>query len=335
MRRIRALLNPRDSTGFYVLPHIVLILLVIFAFVLGAGVGGVGGYLVRDHQGFYEKKYGPGLIQTPPAYIDEPRKVAAPRLSLPATAAIDFSLFKRGNNEQSGLGACQGWTFGKLLSYAYNRLHNSHWFFSPRYLYDAVSRGTDRGSWLEQYLPVIRDQGVPRWKEMPYGPKATKAGLAPYQLEWPIPARFDSLAARHHFPSAQRDVLFSNPGAGYGGVQLIKAAIAAGDPTNLGIPIYDSFWQSDTSGHADKPAEDANGNPTENLAGYHAISLVGFDDSHSWHGKTGYFLASNQWSNLYGVGNDGVRHSTAMNGYVWISYDLVAKYGFSVSVVRL
>jgi C1A family cysteine protease len=86
-----------------------------------------------------------------------------------------------------------------------------------------------------------------------------------------------------------------------GDYNAIKSQIASGNPVVIGIPVYPDFDSLDDS----NPIYD---NTDGTSRGNHAVCVVGYDDS-----KKAVKII-NSWGISWGI-----------NGYGWISYDLIAK----------
>lgn len=77
----------------------------------------------------------------------------------------------------------------------------------------------------------------------------------------------------------------------------------------IGFPVYDDFMYPDAT-------NDTYDNLSGTLWGNHAVAIIGYDDSRR------AFRIVNQWSEFWGV-----------NGYGWISYDLIANNDWEAYVM--
>jgi C1A family cysteine protease len=207
-------------------------------------------------------------------------------------SAVDLSANFPSPGDQGQQGSCVAWataydykTFQEKLENRWNITTTDHQF-SPAYVYNQINGGQDGGAYIDAALNLIKNQGVASLAVFPYHdnnyttqPNSNqRQAAAPYKaLSWGALAKGD--------------------------VNGIKNHLAAGDGVVVGIPVYPDFDQISPS----NPVYD---NTNGVLRGWHAISLVGYDNSKN------AFKFINSWGTNWGL-----------NGYGYISYNLVQKLG--------
>lgn len=190
--------------------------------------------------------------------------------------------------DQGEQGSCVAWataydykTFQEKIEYNWDITTTNHQF-SPAYVYNQINGGKDGGSYIDDALNLIKSQGVDTLAVFPYNEfnytkqptSSQKQAAAPYKaLSWGT--------------------------LGAGDANAIKSHLAAGDGVVVGIPVYPDFDNISVS----NPVYDTT---SGTLRGWHAISLIGYDDS------KGAFKFINSWGKNWGL-----------NGYGYISYNLI------------
>ncbi len=162
--------------------------------------------------------------------------------------------------DQGRQGSCVGWATAYALK-SYLEKVDFDWDqnllehkFSPAYVYNQINGGRDKGAQIPDALNLIVKQGVCSLAVMPYSDQNYKTQPNSTQK-----------AEAAKFKSASWSVVKDD-------VNEIKAQLAAGNAVVLGIPVYDDFFDLTAS-------NDVYDNTEGELAGYHAICLVGYDDS--------------------------------------------------------
>ncbi|BDU50836.1 C1 family peptidase [Haliovirga abyssi] len=207
------------------------------------------------------------------------------RGTLPSKIDLSGNMPTPGN--QGHQGSCTAWA----TTYAYKSfqegldqkwgLNTTDHLFSPAYVYNQINGGQDRGSQIYLALDLIVKQGAATLSVMPYN----------QNNYWTQPTSYQKQEAAKYKAKSWGTV----PD---GDINAIKSHLAAGDAVSVGIPVYPDFNVS-----ASNPVYDST---YGKLEGYHAITLVGYDDS------KGAFKLINSWGTNWGF-----------NGYGWISYNLI------------
>jgi len=216
----------------------------------------------------------------------------------PAITSFDLSEKMPEVMDQGQLGSCTSWAVGYYLNGYLQSMENG-WLnysgskFSPSFLYNYIKnyQPTTGGTSFGDNFNVLLNQGGSRWGYMPYTTDSTvKPSIAAltdanlfkideYGLISVVPNDIDS---------------FKN----YLTTQEIPICIAIQvkpdfDSLNSNNQVYDDY--------------------SGNLRGYHAITIVGFDDSKN------AFKIINSWGKEWGL-----------SGYGWLSYDYIYPlYGYS------
>jgi len=201
--------------------------------------------------------------------------------------------------DQGGLGSCvanAGDNVFKLRDYIVTG-NFSNGSRLALYYWDREVDGTinsDEGSYLRTMAKVLADKGVPPEKLWPY--IESKYKTRP-------PTSVDTEAIKSHADTYYRvdgDTATET-------LTNIKAAIASQYPVMLGFTVYNNFFNIGASG--DMPTG-AGG-----IAGGHAVTVVGYDDTHTnLDGSKGALFIKNSWGAGWGA-----------KGYFWMPYKVVIK----------
>ena len=156
--------------------------------------------------------------------------------------------------------------------------------FSPAFLYNQLNEGVDKGLYVKKTLDFVKENGVCTWGQMPYN----DSDYTTQPNEW------------------QKRIATNYKIAGYASVsgqKQIKQALNDGYPVLISMAVYPDFDNLNSTNNKiyDKCVD-------EPPRGYHAVCLVGYDDS-----LKAYKLI-NSWGTNWGS-----------NGYGYISYNLFAK----------
>lgn len=199
--------------------------------------------------------------------------------------------------------SCVGWAVAYACKSYQDALdHNwafntSYHIFSPSYIYNQINGGVDKGSYVEDAMNLVAEQGVCTFQDMPY----TKN----YRTQ---PTNEQRKAAYPHRSYPYED------GSNYkiiDTVDGIKHALAAGEAVVLdGLRIRPDLEALDISNQV---YNNSNGATT----GYHAVCAVGYDDSK----KAVKFI--NSWGTQWGL-----------HGFGYISYDLMAADGVTGFIMQ-
>jgi len=257
----------------------------------GSDIGYYGKTNVRKSVIFAGVEHGMGWIpESKEEYDALPKLKAAAAVSLPSS--IDLSSSMPNVGDQGIQNSCAGWaiayaykTYQEKLDWNWNVINDPTHQFSPSYVYNQINDGSDNGSSIYNALQLMVNQGCAVLSVMPYD-------LNNYTTQPNTTQRAN--AAKHKALSWAR--------TNSGDVTAMKNSLASRVPVIVGIPVYPDFNVTTSN-----PVYD---NTNGNLEGYHAITLVGYDDTRQ------AFKFINSWGTSYGF-----------SGYGWIAYALVTKVG--------
>jgi len=170
---------------------------------------------------------------------------------------------------------------------------NNH-LFSPNYLYNQACNYAGGGTSFYDICNLLVNQGcctLDKWA---------------YTADYTVHPTASQIENAGNFKSSEW--LQSSEYGTEGTINLIKEYIATNeDPVLIGIPVSKDFDTLD----ANNPIYDIYDDDT--CRGGHAICLIGYDDS------KGAFKLQNSWDTDWGI-----------NGYGWISYDLMKNSDFNL-----
>jgi len=257
----------------------------------GSDIDYYGKTNVRKSVIFAGVEHGMGWIpESKEEYDALPKLKAAAAVSLPSS--IDLSSSMPNVGDQGIQNSCAGWaiayaykTYQEKLDWNWNVINDPTHQFSPSYVYNQINDGSDNGSSIYNALQLMVNQGCAVLSVMPYD-------LNNYTTQPNTTQRAN--AAKHKALSWAR--------TNSGDVTAMKNELASRVPVIVGIPVYPDFNVTTSN-----PVYD---NTNGNLEGYHAITLVGYDDTRQ------AFKFINSWGTSYGF-----------SGYGWIAYALVTKVG--------
>ena len=238
--------------------------------------------------------------ETTPTYAtgliwDDDETIAAHMLTTAGTpgilpSAVDNTANFPPPGHQGTQGSCTAWAVGYALASSQEGLkrgwsmNTNTHWFSPAFIYNQLCTGQHSGIHISDAMTLIVQQGVCPLSYFPYN-----------ATDWTTqPTAIQSAAASLYKPSSWSTT---------SGIDMIKYFLSIGNGVVIGTlvnsdfneissenPIYDTFSEEDDTGA-------------------HAICLIGYDDSMG----NGAFKFINSWGPNWGL-----------DGYGWISYDLVA-----------
>ena len=169
--------------------------------------------------------------------------------------------------------------------------------FSPAYIYSQIhgSNADDGGgSYFSDAFNLLKSQGCTTLSDMPYNGNY-------YAWKTQPTAKQKANAAKYKAQSWSQ--------LADGDYNAIRSQLASGNPVVIGISVYEDFDNLDAS----NPIYDEISG--ENRGG-HALCVVGYDDN-----KRAVKII-NSWGTDWGI-----------NGYGWISYDLIKSQGIEAYVM--
>ena len=223
------------------------------------------------------------------------------KIQLPTKVDLT-SKFPKVDN-QGDLGSCVAWatgyadkTYQEGQEWKWTLNTNSH-IFSPAYIYSQIHADNSAdggGSDFSDAFNVLKTQGCTTLADMPYDGSE-------YAWKTTPTAKQKTNAAKYKAQSWSQ-----LPDGNY---SAIKAQLANGNPVVIGISVYSDFDNLD----ANNPIYDKISGKNR---GGHALCVVGYDDS-----KRAVKII-NSWGTGWGI-----------NGYGWISYDLIKSQNMEAYVM--
>jgi C1A family cysteine protease len=196
-------------------------------------------------------------------------------------------------SDQGKLGSCTGQSSAKgLLEFLLKKAHGNSPSMSALYVYyyERLAEKTidhDAGAQIVDAISVLLHEGC-----------ATEA-TDPYYVE----------NFKIH-PSTEADTEAKNyklkTATHLHTLDEMKHCLAEGTPFIIGIDVFESFESQQVAKTGIVPMP----NPTEQMLGGHAVTIVGFND------QSQTFILRNSWSKLWGL-----------EGYCYIPYSYLEKYG--------
>jgi Papain family cysteine protease/IPT/TIG domain len=216
-------------------------------------------------------------------------------------ASVDLTSGTVTPGDQGPIGSCVAWSEGYTLAgYYANAQRRTGAPFAPMYLYSQVhvtNTASGGGATTTSAWNVLSTQGI-----------AERAVYSQGDYDFrtlPTPAQVANAAGHRMAPARY---LFVGANQGGAGITAIKAALASGNPVEIGIPVYSAFMSLDPG----RPVMTLS-MATGSVLGGHAIAAVGYN-------ATGLVI-ENSWGSAWGAG-----------GYATLGWDFVAKYVGEASV---
>jgi hypothetical protein len=213
------------------------------------------------------------------------------------------------------VGSCASWSVVYYLKgwqeakeHGVRRPFPEEHILSPAFVFQWV--GTEvGGSSVAANFEFLERHGTTTFAEFPETPWLLNE-------EPPTVANWKSAASRRSEAGSTSYIPTSTPE----GIATVKAVLAGGDLVTAAVDVWANFDNYPANGEGvDREVFFAEG--TVGRRDYHAITLIGYDDTKEYHNGTelrrGAFLAVNSWGTGWGVpaveGGEG--------GYIWIAYE--------------
>lgn len=223
----------------------------------------------------------------------------------PSAADNTLSQYFPPIRSQGGQGSCTCWaaayyynTFTQAKDEGYNvSTGNNDFICSPGFLYPLVNGGTDSGAYTAYAMSRLSDIGCSSWTEKPYSDKDYSS--------WPTEQVW--LGALKNRTSVNHLI--------YSDVATLKQHLANGNLAVTQTPVYMNwyYWSDNKEGISNGVLYA----PAGNLVGYHALTIVGYDDNRAYTGGKGAFLIANSWGQWGTYNSSG----SGSRGFMWVSYD--------------
>lgn len=199
---------------------------------------------------------------------------------------------------QGSVGSCVGWatgyyykTYQEFEDYGWSVFDNHH-IFSPSFVYNHINGGADYGADFDDAFKLLVDNGCGTIHDFPYTTNVTL---------WPSENIYlDAIKYR-----SQEAFYIST--VNMSGISQLKQYISDGHCAVLGIAVYPNFDNIQAYNYVYCSADVYGA-----LRGYHAVTIVGYDDNKQTHDGVGAFKLVNSWGTSWGL-----------SGYFWMSYTAV------------
>jgi C1A family cysteine protease len=199
---------------------------------------------------------------------------------------------------QGSVGSCVAWAAGyyfkshqEYLDYGWSVTDTKN-ICSPSFVYNQINGGDDYGANFEDAFKMLVDNGCCTISEFPYSSNFTN---------WPTESMYLNALK---FRCSQAYVINTS---NVTGLNQLKQYISDGNCAVIGIPVYPNFDNIQNFNYTYCLADVFGA-----IRGYHAVTVVGYDDSKVTHDGVGAFKLVNSWGASYGL-----------QGYWWMSYEAV------------
>jgi hypothetical protein len=222
--------------------------------------------------------------------------VAAGMPSVDTVIKVDHTSEMPPVGNQGAQGSCVAWAAGY-----YHKTHNEfkehgwevenpHHQASVSFLYNQVNGGRDRGTSGSKVMKLMCEQGCASMADCPYDQND--------HTTWPS----DSAYYRGLWFRTLEPCFVPTPDTA--GINLVRQHIANGYTCFLGIQVWGNFDQIRRYNNTYCSSERFG-----TMRGWHAVAIVGYDDTLTTSDGPGAFRLVNSWGSGWGD-----------NGYFWMSY---------------
>ncbi len=240
---------------------------------------------------------------------------------IPATVDNSNSKYFPPIRSQGAQGSCTAWA----SAYYYNTYTqardedydvsggNNDYICSPGFLYPLVNGGQDSGGYTSYVVSRLSDVGCGSWSLKPYS--SSDYSSWPTEETWIQALKNRTKDSYRIVASTDADIV------------AIKTHLANGNIAVTQAPVYTNWYRwYDNQGRGIQ-----NGvlfsHSGESLVGYHAITIVGYDDTRTYNTgsqtKQGAFLIANSWGTYWGTYNST---GAGSRGFMWVAYDYFKLY---------
>jgi len=258
-----------------------------------------------------EETHNTGVILTPSNLINGVNIISPPSSgNIPSSNDLSGYMPPVGN--QGGQNSCASWATGYYLKAFHEHLDQNTTYgsdnsglYSPSFLYNLVKEPNgDNGSYIFNNLNRLKSIGICEWNLMPYNDndyttmpsnQAIQNAHCGKILDWGI-VHYNNLS-QYNLSNLDK-------------INISKQLLSISRPLVIAIPVDEDFNKSQPKTNGEYKYSYYN---SDKHKGYHAIVLVGYDDSKQ------AFKAVNSWGTDWGN-----------NGYFWFDYFLYGDIAYEV-----
>ncbi len=238
-----------------------------------------------------------GLLEPARAPSKAPSVIRFATTTPPGSA--DLTPYAPPVGNQEAVNSCAAWaTDYTALGYWENRLGIAGGVLAPMYTYSQVTHGQNVGTSIEGHLDIAKSQGVDSSADYWQGP-------TDYQDQ---PTASETINAANWKVSGYQELALGQSASSTVTQQSIEAAVAAGEPVVIGIPVYENFMYLNSANHG---FYSGIGGAYD---GGHAVTVLGYD-------STGVRI-ENSWGTSWGD-----------SGFATLSWSFVNQYALDAVAV--
>jgi hypothetical protein len=242
--------------------------------------------------------HGMGLILPKPGHRAAISRTARSAAGLPTS--VNLTHFAMPVGDQGQTSSCASWA---TVYTAMGYWENKDGLVppgggEPMYAYSQVNQGSDDGSSIAANLDIATAQGID-----------SRADYSQGDFDWRDPPTSGEQANAAHWKLTDYSVISPTQ-------VPIEAALAAGDPVTIGIPVTEAFEWDQTARYPYDSNYDDNvplGNHALTALGYDSTGLLVENSWGAWWGYGGYVTIGWGWVNAdvqYAVAVDDISHAT-------------------------
>ena len=240
------------------------------------------------------------------------------QISETLSPAVDLSQNLPPVGDQGHQNSCTAWAVGyyyksfkEKKELGWDLSTNVHQF-SPSFVYNIAHRdGSTDGTTFPDAFDILKNYGCDVLADFPYNEYNTKAQPNDTQLELAKPFKISSYSnlfiGRDVHPTTStlptKNWYWKGNSLSESDVTALKSVLFNGDIFVIAIPVFESWY---LSFGPDDYFHNVPQSGAENFYGYHAVTVVGYDDAK----YEGSFKIVNSWGTDWGNG-----------GFGWITYD--------------
>ncbi len=255
--------------------------------------------------------------------VDRARRARANAAALPSKVDNSQSKYFPAIGNQGSIGSCTAWSqvyyqFTYAMNKSMGRETTTATTFSPKWAYNLVNSGMDKGTSAYEIYAVLKLQGAALWSQVPYDSD---------YLSWSPEKDIWSSAGDYRISGYQRltfgegDTPITGPGDQ--DLELIKTALNNGEL--LAYSTYISSWEYETL-QINPAAPENTVYADESIViaqngrkGSHRMTIVGYNDD-LWADINGDGQVQEQEKGAFKIVNSW-GDDFENDGFVWVSYD--------------